>query len=476
MNIQRLGILSLLFQAGCLGVWPGDWQAWQDEQTIDTEDSSPDTTCADDDADCDGFAASVDCDDTDAEVHPDAEEIPYDGVDQDCDGADLTDVDGDGFDAAEVGGEDCDDQRDDVNPEALEIPCNDVDEDCNTTMVQDGMTASFAASGMAPSAAQLAWDPQQRRVLAFFGADDDGSCSSDTLRYRAFDEGLNILADLDITPDGGFDASGALAATSASDGSPRLVAGNACDDSLVLIEPSATDESSWDTTPLLSRAGPVDNVEACSPSGSDDLWVAMVSSGQLSVGTPDGSAYAWDTAPSSGGDVQGVSLACRSSSDATVATSNTGGLLTMNYDQDSGSFAAADSLHRGAGAPQGAPGPDGEPWALFFEDAGADVLGYAWQAADGGSWTEAAIGGVGAGTGLADSGAAVSAGGAALLALIDDGGFHLRRMDLASGALSTWSDTSLERHYADVIVDDQDRAWYLYGSDSAYKVGVLCPE
>ena len=47
----------------------------------------------DEDADgvrsCDG-----DCDDSNPDAYPDAEEVPYDGIDQDCDGADANDLDG----------------------------------------------------------------------------------------------------------------------------------------------------------------------------------------------------------------------------------------------------------------------------------------------------------------------------------------------------------------------------------------------
>ena len=476
MKFHRLTILPLLFHTGCLGVWPADWQAWLDGHDADTDDSVPETECADDPGDCDGYGVDEDCDDSDPTIYPGAPEVPYDGVDQDCDGEDLVDVDGDGFVAAEVGGEDCDDTREDVNPEALEVPCNDVDEDCNTTMVQEGMTASFATSGMAPSAVRLAWDPATRRVLAFFGAQDDGSCSGETLRYRAFDEGLNILVDLDITPEGGLDADGAMAAASSDDGSPRLVAGNACDNSLVLLEPSAPDESSWQATNLATRAGTVSAVGACTSTDGDELWVAMVADGELSFGAPDGGGYTWSGLTSTSGDHQGLSLACSSSDLATLASATDTGLTSWSFDLGTSSFGTAQLLHRGAGAPRGASGPDGTPWALFFEDAGANVLGYAWQAEPGAAWAEAAIGGVQAGTGLADSGAAVTSDGHALLALIDQGGFHLRRVDLASGAISTWSDTSLERSYADVIVDEQDRSWYAYGSASGYKVGVLCPE
>lgn len=41
------------------------------------------------DADDDGYSADLDCDDTDATIHPGAEETCDDGIDQDCNGVDL---------------------------------------------------------------------------------------------------------------------------------------------------------------------------------------------------------------------------------------------------------------------------------------------------------------------------------------------------------------------------------------------------
>jgi hypothetical protein len=79
----------------------------------------------------DGDGNVVDCNDTDASVFPGAPEVPYDGVDQDCDGSDLRDADGDGHEAETVGGDDCDDGNPDINPDTTEVLDNGIDEDCD---------------------------------------------------------------------------------------------------------------------------------------------------------------------------------------------------------------------------------------------------------------------------------------------------------------------------------------------------------
>ena len=90
------------------------------------------------DVDCvqpQGFADNgLDCDDGDAAVHPGTDEVPCDGVDNDCDPTTLDgeDADGDGHDECS----DCDESDGETYPGATEL-CDGVDNDCDGTVPVD---------------------------------------------------------------------------------------------------------------------------------------------------------------------------------------------------------------------------------------------------------------------------------------------------------------------------------------------------
>ncbi len=96
-----------------------------DDTSANTDDSGPLDT------DGDGVPDDEDCAPEDPYTYQGANEIPYDGIDNDCMGdGDITDWDEDGYDATVVGGEDCNDGNPTINPAALEICYDDIDQDC----------------------------------------------------------------------------------------------------------------------------------------------------------------------------------------------------------------------------------------------------------------------------------------------------------------------------------------------------------
>lgn len=102
----------------------------EEKPVVDTDINIEDTSIADPldiDDDGDGFTENEgDCDDTDSTIYEGADEVINDGIDQNCDGEDLLDSDLDGF-AADV---DCNDEDALIHPEAEEI-CDGIDNDCD---------------------------------------------------------------------------------------------------------------------------------------------------------------------------------------------------------------------------------------------------------------------------------------------------------------------------------------------------------
>jgi hypothetical protein len=119
------------------------------EIPYDGVDQDCDPRTADDDLDRDGYLRAQDCDDTRPLVHPDAVDPPYDGVDWNCDGFDPDDVDWDGYVGQAAGGPDCDDEDPSVHPGAGDYYPDGVDTNCDgvngTDQDGDG-TAAFPGS------------------------------------------------------------------------------------------------------------------------------------------------------------------------------------------------------------------------------------------------------------------------------------------------------------------------------------------
>ena len=126
-----------LLCSGCPDEVPAD-----DDDTTGDDDvaDDDDTTSTGHDADGDGWTpADGDCDDSDAEIHPGADE-GCNGVDNDCDGLlgdGEPDLDGDGWMTCDG---DCDDADADAHPDANEI-CDGVDNDCDGAMAEGEMDA-----------------------------------------------------------------------------------------------------------------------------------------------------------------------------------------------------------------------------------------------------------------------------------------------------------------------------------------------
>ncbi len=100
-------------------------------------DACDDCTDLDGDAFCAPLLAGdtcpgreIDCNDDDPSIFPGAEEIWYDGVDQDCLCDSDFDMDGDGSDSDSHGGDDCNDRDASINPSTGEVWYDGIDQDC----------------------------------------------------------------------------------------------------------------------------------------------------------------------------------------------------------------------------------------------------------------------------------------------------------------------------------------------------------
>lgn len=106
----------------------GEYIPLKDGRTLPIKFRIEEGVLENNDFDEDGFISLVDCDDNDPLVNPGAEEIIYNGIDDDCDSSTLDDdLDQDGFNLLE----DCNDNDETINPGVEEICDNGIDDDCD---------------------------------------------------------------------------------------------------------------------------------------------------------------------------------------------------------------------------------------------------------------------------------------------------------------------------------------------------------
>ncbi len=265
------------------------------------------------------FSDRVDCDDTRADVHPNANDQPYDGVDQDCDGADDFDHDGDGYASAAhadaydgpLPATDCNDSRPDVHPGAVDTWYDGLDQDCDGSSDHDRDRDGFDIDvdcddldpAVNPAAIEVWYDGVDGNCDGADDFDQDGDGAPLALDCVDTDAGIFVGA-LEFIGDGiDQDCDGGDDTTPHTDGGWALTTGAApvwVDDGHHLVlaiavetgrDPDNTDVSNKGLSLVFERSG-----QTSAPS-SDHIWLynspGPLDAGLAAVATPQGYAVAY---------------------------------------------------------------------------------------------------------------------------------------------------------------------------------------
>ena len=212
------------------------------------------------DRDCDGWPNDGDCEPDDPYSYPGADEVPYDGIDNDCDGdGDLVDFDGDGYDSDKVGGDDCNDGNPDIYPGAPEVCYDDIDQDC----AGDEDTNDCDEDG---------YDGRGDDATDCADEDPDTNPGAEEIWYDGWDQDCSGYNDSDYDADGDGDDS---ADHPQDDGT----VGTDCDDEDVLTaggNPELWDGADRDCDGNFDNLSWADSFSAWSPkSGNNDGFIGM---------------------------------------------------------------------------------------------------------------------------------------------------------------------------------------------------------
>jgi hypothetical protein len=210
---------------------------------------------APDDASVPHDPAAADCAPTDPDIFPGAYEVPYDGIDQDCSGADLVDVDGDGY-LGGPDGLDCDDLSAAISPAQAEV-CNGLDDDCDGA-TDEGVLGTFYLDadddghGDRAGAPVFACSAPPDHVASHDDCDDANPGRSPTAPEvcDGLDNDCDERVDLDAIDlltlypdvDGDLHGDGALPWVGCAGDEPAgtwLAVGDDCDDTVATIHPNA---------------------------------------------------------------------------------------------------------------------------------------------------------------------------------------------------------------------------------------------